>query len=124
MFWLVHNDRDVSMQRHCVSETIHLEDQGPRKFKREHILVVSGPPVTPPTGWSSSLPNCHLRRRIQSNCRQNLILHPLEGLAGTLESKGHLHESKEAEQCNNRHLWYGRPDAFEYDGTLVSDSIY
>jgi len=29
----VHNDRDVSMQRHCVSGTIHLGDQGSQNIR-------------------------------------------------------------------------------------------
>jgi len=45
-FWLVHNDRDVSMQGHCVSGTIHLGDQGTQNIRmRTHR---SGRPVTPP----------------------------------------------------------------------------
>jgi len=47
-FMLMHNDRDVSMQVHCVYETIHLGDQGSRKFVWGHI--VSGGLMTPPFG--------------------------------------------------------------------------
>jgi len=41
-----YNDRDVSIQGHCVSGTIDLGDQGSQTFVRGHI--VSGRLVTPP----------------------------------------------------------------------------
>ena len=46
--YVMYNDRDVSMQGHCVSGTINLGTSRPRKFVRGHI--VSGRPITPPTG--------------------------------------------------------------------------
>jgi hypothetical protein len=45
--YVIHYDRDVSMQEHFVSGRIHFGDQGSQvQFKRGHI--VSGGPITPP----------------------------------------------------------------------------
>jgi len=38
-FRLVQNDRDVSIQGHCVSGTIHLGDQGSQNIHRVHIIL-------------------------------------------------------------------------------------
>jgi len=69
---LAQNDRDVSMQGHCVSGTIHLEDQVPRKFIRGRIVSGRPSPHTRDGESESWLVFSDMERKIPVSCLRDV----------------------------------------------------